>query len=65
VKHVDRLKLVFAVVGLALFFYSIRIGSNALRWTGVGFVVAAWGLRFARRPPQDNDDEPQLPSEIR
>jgi hypothetical protein len=62
-KHVDRIKLICAVVGLALFFYSVRIGSNTLRWTGIGFVVVAWGLRFVRRPP--NDPDPQLPSEIR
>ena len=54
-RHIDRLKLVFAVIGLAAFFMSVRLSSPALRWTGIGFVAAAWGLRFMRRPSREED----------
>jgi hypothetical protein len=63
VRHLDRIKLVLAVLGLASFFLSVRTGIVALRWTGIGLVALAYGLRFARRPPPPPDD--QLPSVMR
>jgi len=61
ISNVNRLKLVLAVLGLATFFYSVRINSPTVRWVGIALVAVAWGLRFVRRPEPDD----QLPSEMR
>ena len=62
-RHLDRVKLVLAVLGLMSFFLSVRTGIDTLRWVGIGLLAIAYGLRFLRRPPTDSDA--QLPSEMR
>jgi hypothetical protein len=61
VRHIPRIKLLLAVLGLAAFFYSIRTGINTLRYIGIALVAIAWGLRFVPEPKRDD----QLPSEMR
>lgn len=62
-RHLDRLKLVLALLGLLAFFLSVRYGIDTLRWAGIVLVVVAYGLRFVRRPP--GPPSGQLPSEMR
>lgn len=49
-----RAKIALALIGLVLFGAGVRMERNELRWTGLGFVVAAWLTRFAgkRNPDQ-------------
>ena len=50
-----QLKIVLAVIGLVLFGAGVRFESTALRWTGLGFVVMAWLLRFLKpRKPEES-----------
>ena len=39
-------KITFAVVGLLIFGYGVRIDSTNVRWAGIAFVAAAALLRF-------------------
>ena len=41
-----RLKLVFATLGVAAFFYGVEMQNEQLRWLGIGLVVSAVLLRF-------------------
>lgn len=43
-----RAKIALALIGLVLFGAGVRLELTGLRWTGLGFVVVAWLLRFAR-----------------
>ncbi len=43
-------KYVTALAGLLVFGAGMRTGSEALRWTGIGIVAAAWLLRFLKEP---------------
>lgn len=45
---VTRIKLALAVIGLVLFAAGVRMDHQGLRWTGIGFVVAAFLMRFIR-----------------
>jgi hypothetical protein len=51
----SQLKLGFALVGLILFGYGMRVDDSRLRWMGIGFLAAATMLRFLgkRRPPDE------------
>ena len=51
-----RAKIALALIGLFLFGTGVRLERTELRWTGLGFVVVAWLLRFAgRRRPEQSD----------
>jgi hypothetical protein len=53
-----RAKIGLALIGLVLFGVGVRLERTELRWTGLGFVVGAWLLRFARpRNPEDSSSE--------
>lgn len=41
-------KLALAAAGLGLFGTGVRLDNAAVRWAGIGLVVAAWLLRFAK-----------------
>ena len=52
----DRLttiKVAFAFAGIGMFAYGIRTENNVLRWVGIGFVVVAFLLRFAKKRDRD------------
>ena len=57
---VSHLKLGLATAGVILFGYGVRVESNWMRWTGIGFLAAAAIMRFWRRkaPPRDEHDGP-------
>lgn len=42
-----RAKIALALIGLVVFGAGVRLERSELRWTGLGFVVVAWLLRFA------------------
>jgi hypothetical protein len=46
-------KLALAGAGIVVWGMGVRLGNAMLRWTGVGLLVAAFLLRFARGR-QDN-----------
>ena len=55
-----RAKVALALIGLVLFGAGVRLERTELRWTGLGFVVMAWLLRFAgRRPSRHSDQTPE------
>ena len=39
-------RLTLALIAAALIGYGIRTDNNALRWAGIGFLVAVLALRF-------------------
>lgn len=43
-----RVKIALALIGLVLFGAGVRLERQELRWVGLGFVVVAWLMRFAR-----------------
>lgn len=43
------LKLLLALGGILAFFSGVRVGSELLRWIGIGLVVSAYLLRFLQR----------------
>lgn len=45
---VTRVKLALAVAGLVVFGAGVRFDDRRLRWIGIGFVAAAWLLRFVK-----------------
>ncbi|MGI9076087.1 MAG: hypothetical protein ACR2G6_02015, partial [Gemmatimonadaceae bacterium] len=49
------LRLVLAVVGVAIWAYGARIDDSALRWAGIAFLAVAVATRFLRwnKPPPD------------
>ncbi len=51
-----RAKIALALIGILLFGAGVRLERVELRWTGLGFVLMAWLLRFAsrRRPGNSN-----------
>ena len=51
------LKLALAVVGLALFLYGVQQDQPDVRWTGIGFMAAAFLLRLvtSARAARDRD----------
>jgi hypothetical protein len=60
VSTLTRVKIAFALTGLVLFGAGVRLERTELRWTGLGFVVVAWLLRFAGpREPR----HPERPAE--
>jgi drug/metabolite transporter (DMT)-like permease len=48
--NVDRAKLVFAVLGLAIFLYGMYVENERLRWLAIGVLFLAFILRFLRTP---------------
>ena len=48
-----RAKVALALIGLVIFGAGVRFERTELRWVGLGFVVLAWLLRFARRGTED------------
>jgi hypothetical protein len=54
-----RIKLALALIGVVIFAAGVRLDDSRLRYIGIGFVAAAWILRFVKpRPPS-----PSPPSE--
>ncbi len=43
-----QLKIALALVGVLLFGTGVRFEDNRLRLAGIGFVAAAWLLRFVK-----------------
>jgi hypothetical protein len=59
-SDLTRFKLGLTLAGLAVFGAGIRFDSGRLRYIGIGFVAAAWLLRFLRRDrqePQETEGE--------
>lgn len=50
-------KIALAVVGLGTFLYGVLVDHAGVRWLGIGFLVAAFLVRFLRR------GNPRPPSE--
>jgi hypothetical protein len=48
VSTLTRAKVALALIGLLLFGAGVRLERIELRWIGLGFVIVAWLLRFAR-----------------
>ncbi len=48
---VQTVKLVAAAIGMMVFFLGVRLEESVVRWTGIGLVAVALGLRFVRRRP--------------
>ncbi len=48
-------KLAFAVVGLMIWAFGLRVDNPTIRWLGIGFLATAFLLRFVRRrrPPPE------------
>jgi hypothetical protein len=56
VTTLTRAKIALALIGIFLFGAGMRLERAELRWTGLGFVLVAWLLRFAgRRRPEDSN----------
>jgi hypothetical protein len=53
-----RAKIALALIGLVLFGAGVRLERVEVRWIGLGFVVAAWLLRFAGRRRTEQVDTP-------
>ena len=54
--EMDRLtiiKVAFAFAGIGIFAYGVRTENSVVRWVGIGFVVVAFLLRFARKRDRD------------
>lgn len=54
-----RTKIALALIGLILFGAGVRLERTELRWTGLGFVVVAWLMRFAGPRPGQTDRQPE------
>jgi hypothetical protein len=52
---ITRIKLALGIIGLIIFGYGVRADDVTIRYIGVGFVAAAWLLRFTRKkgPPPE------------
>jgi hypothetical protein len=48
-SRVSVAKIAIAAAGIVLFFVGVRLEMYWLRWTGIGFVLVAWLLRFVER----------------
>jgi hypothetical protein len=60
VTLLTRAKIALALIGLVLFGIGVRLESTELRWTGLGFVVVAWLMRFVG---SRNSGQPTEPTE--
>lgn len=59
-----RIKLALALIGVVVFAAGVRFDDERLRYVGIGFVAAAWILRFVkRRAPVDSSSDPTSPPE--
>ncbi len=47
-------RLIVALIAAILFGYGIRTDNNALRWAGIGFLLAALLMRFLGQRENDN-----------
>lgn len=47
--HIQTVKVVLALAGIAVFLVGIRSGQDIVRWMGIALVVVAWLLRFLGR----------------
>ena len=47
-RPVSIAKLALAASGIIVFGIGIRLENAMLRWTGIGFVAAAWLMRFVK-----------------
>ena len=47
-KALTLAKLVLAAAGIIIFGIGIRVDNQEVRWGGIGLVVAAWLMRFAK-----------------
>ena len=45
-KRVVVAKVVLTLVGAGIFAYGVRVDDTVVRWVGIGFIVAAFLLRF-------------------
>lgn len=45
-KPIDRAKLVFALLGVAIWGYGLRIEERNLQWLGIGVIAIAFIIRF-------------------
>jgi small neutral amino acid transporter SnatA (MarC family) len=45
-----RVKVILAVVGVAIFAMGIRLDDARWRYAGIALVALAWLMRFAKRP---------------
>jgi hypothetical protein len=57
VTTLTQTKIALALIGLAVFGAGIRIERIELRWIGLGFVAAAWLLRFVKSKTGENGGE--------
>ena len=51
--NLTRVKLAIVIMGIVIFAAGIRLENSRLRGIGIGFLLAAFVLRFVKpRPPQ-------------
>jgi hypothetical protein len=48
-----RGKLALAVVGVGTWLYGYHVDDSRVRWLGIGFLAAAFVVRFIRRRDQE------------
>jgi len=48
-SRLNQFKIALALIGLVLFGAGVRFGDSRLRMGGIGFVAAAWLLRFVKK----------------
>ena len=53
-SNLSRAKLLFAIIGIGIWLYGVRMADRRLQWLGVGVVLVAFILRFVPRgkPPE-------------
>ena len=54
-----RVKLALALIGVIVFAAGMRLDDGRLRYIGIGFVAAAWLLRFVKPRPPASPGPPQ------
>ena len=50
---VTQFKLGFAIIGLVVFAWGVRVDQPRLRVIGIAFVAIAWVLRFVKTPAEE------------
>ncbi len=48
-NNITTVKLALAAIAVILFAAGVRMNSTALRWAAIGFLIAAFLLRFVKK----------------
>jgi hypothetical protein len=55
--RITVLKIAFALAGVGIFAYGVRIEEPIVRWVGIAFVIGAFLLRFVKKRVPDEESE--------